>query len=97
MITPLARAAQVLVEEDNISNTDQAPGITRDLQILKNNNIVIVHQVETLRQHLEELVTLTNNLSDPDVLAASQALDEALNTLYRVLSSLTKNQDPLIR
>jgi|ADurb_Oil_02_Slu_FD_contig_101_361083_length_768_multi_5_in_0_out_0_2 hypothetical protein len=96
MITPLARAAQVLVEENNISNTDQAPGITRDLQILKNNNIVIVHQVETLRQHLEELVTLTNNFADPEVLAASQALDEALNKLYRVLSSITKDRDPLI-
>lgn len=97
MVTPLARAAQVLVEEDNIKYTDQIPGINRDLQIMKNNNMVIVTQVEALRQHLEELVTLTNNLSDPDVLVASQALDEALNRLYRVLSSLTKNQDPLIR
>ncbi|MDD2373555.1 MAG: aspartyl-phosphate phosphatase Spo0E family protein [Syntrophomonadaceae bacterium] len=87
MITSLARVIQVLVEEDN---TDQIPGIIEELTILEQSDTAIMHQVETLRQHLEDLVTLSNNFSDPEVLATSQALDEALNKLYRVLSSITR-------
>lgn len=89
MLTSIAKSYQILVEQDTTDNTEHIPDIINQLKVLKQNNIAIINQVEILRQHLENLVLLSNNFSDPEVLAASQALDEALNKLHRILSSNT--------
>jgi hypothetical protein len=90
MITSLARVEQTHTEEDT-ENTNQIPGIAQELQILKKNNTAIINQIEILRQHLEELIVLNNNFTDPEVLATSQALDEVLNKFQRILSSINDN------
>ncbi|HHV15971.1 MAG TPA: aspartyl-phosphate phosphatase Spo0E family protein [Gelria sp.] len=58
--------------------------------MLKKNNAAIINQIEILRQHLEKLI-LNNNFTDPEVLATSQALDEALNKFQRTQSSINDN------
>ncbi len=89
MFTSIAKAYQILVGQDTTNNNGYIPDIINQLKVLEQNKIAIMHQVEILRQHLENLVLLSNNFSDPEVLAASQALDEALNKLHRILSSNT--------
>jgi hypothetical protein len=88
MVISLAMVDQVFIREDNTDNTYKTD---RKLQSLDKNYAAIVNQIEILRQHLEDLVISKNNLTDPDVLAASQALDEALNKFYRVLSLIVDN------
>lgn len=90
MITSLTRVEQMHIGEDNTENTNQMPGIAQELQILKKNNAAIINQIEILRQHLEKLI-LNNNFTDPEVLATSQALDEALNKFQRTQSSINDN------
>jgi hypothetical protein len=89
MLTSMAKSYQVLVQQDTTDNIDHIPDMINELKVLEQNNTAIMYQVEILRQHLENLVLLGNNFSDPEVLAASQALDEALNKLHRILYSNT--------
>lgn len=85
MVSSLARAEQIIPWEDDIDKLNQI--LT---EIIKEQNsfwpdyTAIINLVESLREHLENLVTLKQNFTDPEVLAVSQALDEALNELYRI-------------
>lgn len=47
----------------------------------------LIIAIEGLRLKLEDLVEVKGALSDPEVLAASQELDVALNEYYRFISN----------
>lgn len=89
-----ARAEQAILWEDDIAETKQAW-----IEIIKEekspwpDHTAIINRVESLREHLENLVTLKQSFTDPEVLAASQALDEALNELYRIYCVNYKNRE----
>lgn len=50
-------------------------------EIILSDQMEIINLIELLRSRLENIIALKENLTDPEVLAASQALDEALNEL----------------
>ncbi len=43
----------------------------------------IIRSIEILRRRLADLLDLKGKLDDPEILAASQELDDALNEYYR--------------
>lgn len=85
MVSSLARAKQLIPWEDDIDRINQILAeIIKAQKSLWPDYTAISNLVESLREHLENLVTLRQNFTDPEVLAVSQALDEALNELYRI-------------
>lgn len=51
----------------------------------------LLQQIERLRQDLHTLIA-NKNLSDPEVVSASQMLDAVLNEYGRILSKRNKNE-----
>jgi len=92
MTTSSLASYEVFVKKDSTDNTNRVFEIINELKVLELSDITIKNQVEILRQQLETLVSLSNNFSDPKVLATSQELDEALNKLYRALFLITDNK-----
>ncbi|MGS0765613.1 Spo0E family sporulation regulatory protein-aspartic acid phosphatase [Syntrophomonas curvata] len=85
MVSSPAKAEQISPWEDDINKINQILAeIIKEQKSLWPDYTAIINLVESLRERLENLVTLKESFTDPEVLAASQALDEALNELYRI-------------
>jgi len=56
----------------------------REPDLILRDHAEIINLIETLRSRLENLIALKGNNTDPEVLEASQALDEKINEFYRV-------------
>ncbi|MDD2510261.1 MAG: aspartyl-phosphate phosphatase Spo0E family protein [Syntrophomonas sp.] len=59
-----------------------APCAGKGNNIAGEDNRELIEWIELLRRRLETLAVLRQNYTDPEVLATSQALDEALNEFY---------------
>jgi len=56
----------------------------KEPDLILRDHAEIINLIETLRSRLENLIALKGNNTDPEVLEASQALDEKINEFYRV-------------
>ncbi|MGI5912211.1 MAG: aspartyl-phosphate phosphatase Spo0E family protein [Syntrophomonadaceae bacterium] len=56
--------------------------IIKESNPLKNNTPVI-DLIESLRNHLDYLIKQGKTFTDPEILIASRALDEAINNFYK--------------